>query len=129
MTAEVLKTSTVILVIYLKTARQGRSLRPHLSCIKKINMANSKTFAGITPAIWECVKATSLKDHGTKYEPAGAAQGTATTDTLVGTVVLGFNYDDVKDTVAYNIIKKPFLVGADQIWNGVQDTIDGCSKD
>jgi len=86
-----------------------------------------KLFAGVTPATWECVKATSLKDHGTVYAPAGAAKGTATTSTVVGTVELSFDYDATKDTVNYCIIKKPFLVSADQIWNGIQDTIHGCS--
>jgi hypothetical protein len=90
-------------------------------------MANSKIFGGVTPAIWDCVKTTSYNDHGTVYAPAGANQGTATTDTLVGTVALNFNFDPIKDTVAYTIVKKPFLVSADQIWNGIQDTIDGCN--
>lgn len=87
----------------------------------------SKTFGGVTPAIWECVKATSQKDHGTVYAPPGANTGTATTNTPIGTVELGYVFDPAKDTVAYNIIKKPFLVSADQIWNGIQDTINGCS--
>jgi hypothetical protein len=92
-------------------------------------MANlvCKSFGGVTPAIWECVKATSLKDHGTVYAPPGAAKGTATTKTLVGVVELSFDYDATKDTVNYCILKKPFLVSASQIWDGIQDTINGCS--
>lgn len=91
-------------------------------------MSNTKIFGGITAAIWECVKTTSYKDHGTVYAPEGAAKGTATTDVpVIGTIQVGFDYDAVKDTVTYNIIKKPFLVSANQIWDGIQDTINGCS--
>ena len=91
-------------------------------------MANSKIYGGISPAIWECVKSTSFKDHGTVYAPEGANQGTATTVVpVVGTIELSFNYDAVNDTTTYAIIKKPFLVSSDQIWNGIQDTINGCS--
>lgn len=91
-------------------------------------MATTKIYGGVTAAIWECVKTTSLKDHGTVYAPDGANKGTATTNVpVIGTIELGFDYDSVKDTVSYNIIKKPFLVSANQIWDGIQDTIDGCS--
>jgi hypothetical protein len=90
-------------------------------------MAKSKSYAGITPAIWNCVKTTSFNEHGTVYAPADSNIGTATTDTIVGSVVLGFNYDPVKDTLNYNIVKKPFLASDDQIWNGIQDTITHCS--
>lgn len=90
-------------------------------------MAKTKAFGGITPAIWNCVKTTSYTEHGTVYSPAGANIGTASTSTPVGDVVLGFNYDSVKDTVTYNIQKKPFIVSDDTIWNGIQETIDHCS--
>jgi len=90
-------------------------------------MANDRTFGGITPAIWECVKATSLKDHGTVYAPEGAIKGTAATSTPVGEVVLSFNYDEKDSTVTYNIDKKPWIVGSSTIWEGIQSTIDGCS--
>jgi hypothetical protein len=91
-------------------------------------MANTNIYGGITAAIWDCVKTTSFNDHGTVYAPAGADKGTATTVVpVIGTIELGFNYDAVKDTVTYNIIKKPFLVSASQIWDGIQDTINGCS--
>jgi hypothetical protein len=91
-------------------------------------MANSKIYGGVSPAVWDCVKLTSLKDHGTIYAPEGANQGTATTVVpVIGTITLSFDYDILKDTATYAIISKPFLVSSDQIWNGIQDTIDGCS--
>lgn len=90
-------------------------------------MAKSRSFGGITPAVWSCVKSTSFKEHGTVYAPADGSTGTATTGTIVGQVVLGFTYDSVKDTVSYNIQQKPFIVSDDQIWSGIQETIDHCS--
>lgn len=91
-------------------------------------MAKTKTFNGVTPIVWECVKTTSLKEHGTIYAPPGATSGTATTSTIVGDVVLNFDYESSKSSVTYTIVKKPFIVGEGTIWDGIQDTIDGCSK-
>jgi hypothetical protein len=91
-------------------------------------MAKTRSFGGVTPAIWECVKTTSFNEHGTVYAPPGAAKGTATTSTPVGDVVLSFDYDASKDTVNYTITKKPFIVSDNTIWDGIQETIDGCSN-
>lgn len=89
-------------------------------------MAKTRNFGGVKQAVWECVKKTSYEQHGTKYVPADGNQGTATTSTPVGEVVLNFDYDLAKETITYTIVKKPFLVSDDQIWNGIQETIDGC---
>lgn len=89
-------------------------------------MAQTRSFGGVTQAAWECVKTTSYQQHGTNYVPPDGNQGTATTSTIVGDIVLNFNYDPQKDTVTYTIAKKPLIVSADQIWNGIQEAIDGC---
>ncbi len=91
-------------------------------------MAKTKSFNGVTPAIWECVKTTSYKEHGTIYAPPGAASGTATTSTPVGEVALTYDYNVSASTVNYTIVKKPFIVGEGTIWDGIQDTINGCSN-
>jgi len=51
-------------------------------------MSKSKTFNEVSTSVWECVKTTSLTEHGTVYSPPGANKGTATTSTIVGDVVL-----------------------------------------
>ncbi|WP_405206495.1 hypothetical protein [Aquimarina sp. LLG6339-5] len=90
-------------------------------------MSDSKTFKGVSTSTWECVKETSLKEHGTIYAPPGANKGTAKTSTIVGDVVLDFDFDPTNETVAYIIVKKPILAPKSEIWNGIQDTINGCS--
>ncbi len=90
-------------------------------------MAKSKTFNGVTPSIWECVKATSLKEHGTIYAPPGSNSGTAKTSTIVGEVVLNFTFYPSNNSVDYTIVKKPFLASENQIWDGIASTIKGCS--
>ncbi len=87
-------------------------------------MASSKSWNGITESIFSCVKTTSEKDHGTKYAPPNADTGTATTDTAVGTVVLGFQLSG--GTLTYTIQKKPFIVPESTIWDGINDTINEC---
>jgi len=87
-------------------------------------MTSSKAWNGVTEAIFDCIKATSEKDHGTKYDPPHGDQGTSTTDTAVGTVVLGFSL--ANGTLTYTIQKKPWIVPESSIWEGIGDTINGC---
>jgi hypothetical protein len=91
-------------------------------------MSSSKTWYGVTPEIFTCVKTTSEHDHGTKYDPPDADQGTATTSIpAIGEIVLGFNRDS-SGALTYTIQKKPFIVSESQIWNGINDSINGCRK-
>lgn len=89
----------------------------------------SKTFPNVTQAIWNCVQTTSVQQHGTVYVPPPPSNaGTATTSTVLGDIVLSFSFDPTKETVTYGIIKKPFLVSENQIWDGIQSTINDCSS-
>ena len=89
-------------------------------------MSDSKTYHGITPTIFECVKESSEKEHDTKYDPADGNSGTATTKTAVGNVVMDFSYDPDSGDLSYTIAKKPFVAPASAIWHGIGSTIDGC---
>lgn len=91
-------------------------------------MAKTKTFSGVTPAKWECLKTTSFQEHGTIYTPPTALRGTATTNTPVGEVILNYDYNAANNDVTYTIEKKPFIVGEGTIWNGIQTSLDGCSN-
>ncbi len=91
-------------------------------------MAKSRTFGGVTTAVWQCLKTTSEKEHGTVYAPAGADQGTATTDSKIGTFVFSFDYNAQKDSVTYTVKQKPFFVTDGEIWNGIQEAIDHCGS-
>jgi hypothetical protein len=91
-------------------------------------MASTKTWNGITPELFACVKSRSDREHGTKYEPANANQGTATTSVrAVGTIVLGFDLQS-GGALTYTIQKKPFVVPESRIWDGIDETIKGCRK-
>lgn len=91
-------------------------------------MSSSKTFKSVTPAIWSCLKASSEKEHGTKYDPPNANDGTATTDSIVGKIVLQFNFKPDQQTIGYTILKKPMLVSDNQIWNGIESGIQACQN-
>ena len=91
-------------------------------------MSSAKTWNGVTPEIFACVKAGSARDHGTQYEPPGADKGTATTQVrAVGTIVLGFELDP-GGALTYTIQKKPLLVPESQIWKGIDSAISACRK-
>lgn len=85
-----------------------------------------RTFDGVTAAVFDCVKQTSAKQHGTVY--TGDDQGTATTNSPVGQVVLGYAFNSSQSTITYTIQKKPGIVSDSEIWNGIQNTIDQCQK-
>jgi hypothetical protein len=87
-------------------------------------MSNTRSYDNVTEAIFGCIKATSKREHGTTYDPPNGDSGTATTDTFVGKVVLGFDLSSGKLT--YTIKEKPGIVTEDEIWNGTDDTVSGC---
>ncbi len=89
-------------------------------------MASSRTFHGVTATVFDCVKKASAKEHGTVYEPSGAPKGTATTNTVVGTVKLGYDFDAEKEQITYTLLEKPFLAPESSIWSGISNSIGGC---
>lgn len=91
-------------------------------------MPGTRSFGGVSDSTWNCLKLTSQSEHGTSYQPEGKNQGTSTTSTPLGDIVLEFNFDSSKETVTYMVTKKPFLVSDSQIWQGIQDTIDHCNR-
>lgn len=91
--------------------------------------ADSKTFSGVTPAVFACVKAASKKEHDTEYVSSDGNKGQAVTKVfLVGTVTLDFDLDPAASTIRYTIESKPGIVSANNIWEGTQETIDRCKQ-
>lgn len=91
-------------------------------------MSDCRIFHGVTPAIFDCVKVSSGKEHGTVYDPPSGNKGKATTKTLVGTVVVSFDLNPGDESITYCIISKPWIVSAAQIFDGIGDTIDSCRQ-
>ena len=89
--------------------------------------STSRTFDGVTPEIWNCIKNDSMRKHDTVYDPPGADCGTATTVTIVGKLELAYSLDREQGTVTFKIEHKPMLVPASQIWDGIQDAINTCA--
>lgn len=92
-------------------------------------MSDCKTFVGVTQAVFDCVKETSLHEHKTVYDPPNAYKGTATTKIpWIGTVVLSFDLNISTGTIQYCIVSKPEIVPANSIFNGIADTITSCQQ-
>lgn len=89
-------------------------------------MSDCKTFHGVSQQIFDCVKKTSSAQHGTKYEPPNGDKGTATTDTVVGKVVVSFDLNSGAESIKYCIVSKPWIVSASQIFDGIADSINAC---
>jgi len=91
-------------------------------------MTHTRSFSGVDPELWECLKSTSRAVLGTQYEPEGAFQGVSTTPTPFGQVRLEFKYDRATKSLTFVIKEKPFLVFEELIWNNIQGTIQHCIR-
>ena len=89
---------------------------------------SSKSYDGVTQAVWECVKLNSIAKNAATYDPPDGTEGTVTIPTPVGTVVLEFALDPTASTVTYTIKSKPLLVPESSMWSGIGDSIDACIK-
>ena len=85
-----------------------------------------KTFLDVTPEIAECARQTSELDYDLVFEPAGEDNGTVITETLIGKVVLDYDYDTTAETMHYCIVGKPWIVTTNQVFDGIEDTFEGC---
>lgn len=91
-------------------------------------MSDMTVFHGVTPAIFECMKATSEKQHETKYVPRDGNKGTATTSTSMYKVELGFEFNPSSGDLTYTLIDKSWIVPISEVWKGIGDTINSCRK-
>ena len=89
-------------------------------------MSDTRTFTGITPDVWERLKAYGRDAHGTVFEPEDAPSGVATTRTPVGKIAIRYDYDEAASCLCYTIERKPFFVMGWQIWSGIEATLDRC---
>ena len=89
---------------------------------------SEKTFGNVSSEIFDCMKSKSQEIRGTVYDPPEANQGTATTKiSIIGTIVLSFDFDPSAQTVTYKIVEIPGIVPESSIWDGIQEGIDACS--
>lgn len=88
-------------------------------------MPESKTFNGVTQQTWERLQALGRERHGTEFQPSDDCNGTATTPTPFGKIVLDYAHDVQRQTITYTIVAKPMFVMSPMIWSGIEQTIDG----
>ena len=93
-----------------------------------VSAAEVRTFGGVTPAIFECIKTTSEAANGTIYEPRNADRGTATTTSAIWAVVLDYVFDLAAGEIAYTLVHKTWIVPLSPVWQGIEDYIAGCSN-
>ena len=94
----------------------------HLACY----MGTTKTFSGVSAAIFDCMRARAIAQYGTVYSPAEGLEGTATTVQMGQKVVMAFSLDAAAETLTYSIVEKGFLVPERSIWSGIEAHIAAC---
>ena len=95
-------------------------------CAVQAHARDCKTFPDVTPAIAECARQTSELDYDLVFKPAGDDKGTVITETLIGKVVLDYDYDTGAETMHYCIVGKPWIVTTNQVFDGIEETFEGC---
>jgi len=91
-------------------------------------MSDSKTYHGVTQAIFDCVKETSTAKHGTVYDPADGNKGTSSTSGTGWSVDMTFDFNPTTGDLSYTITHKTWIVPVNQVWSGIADTINECRK-
>lgn len=86
-------------------------------------MADTRTFADVDAATWAKLRDYGARTHGTTYDDSSPTEGRATTQTPVGTVEMSYSLDPDSSSVTYVIHRKPFLVPASMIWDGIAQTL------
>lgn len=92
-------------------------------------MTASKTFSGVSPGVWEKMKAFGREQHGTVFDPEDGTHGRATTPSPLGAIVLAYAFDPDVETITYTIERKPMFVGDFLIWHGIDATLGRCRHD
>jgi hypothetical protein len=90
-------------------------------------MAGERSFKGVDEEAWETLRSRSTRDHGTIYQFEGddETSGTATTRVpVIGDIVMHFHLDVDAATLTYTIVQKPMVVREDQIWDGIEKSVE-----
>ena len=87
---------------------------------------DKRCFEGVSAVVWQRMQARGEREHGTVFEHTNAMQGTATTPTPVGPVVLGFEFEADAERITYTIVQKPFFAASSLIWGGIAAAIERC---
>jgi hypothetical protein len=64
--------------------------------------------------------------HGSRFDPPNSNEGTVTTDTPVGRVVLAFSFDAEEGELKYWVRQKPPMVPEFMIWDGIGRMLQRC---
>jgi hypothetical protein len=97
--------------------------------IRRVEMANAKRcFEGVSPGVWQRMQTRGEREHGTVFQHADAARGTATTPTPIGPVVLDFEFEPDAERITYTIVRKPMFAADSLIWGGIAIAIERCRE-
>ncbi len=88
--------------------------------------AASHTYSGVTPAVFACVKSTSMEAQGTVYVETEANHGTATTTSTLWSVVMDYVFSPETQDLQYWMVHKTWVVPADAVWSGIAEMIASC---
>lgn len=91
-------------------------------------MQDQRTFDDVSFDVWERVKSIARERFGTTFDPESSPEGTATTSTPIGDVVIDYALDAASEQITYTLRRKPMLILSGQIWSGLAETIDRCRQ-
>jgi hypothetical protein len=73
----------------------------------------------VTLDVFRRLRSLSESSYGSRFDPPDSNDGTVTTDTAVGRVVLAFSFDADENELTYSVRQKPPMVPEFMIWDGI----------
>jgi hypothetical protein len=82
-------------------------------------MTDRKIWTGVTVDAFRRLRSMSESTYGSRFDPPDSNEGTVTTDTPVGRVVLAYSFDADANELTYSVWQKPAMVPEFMIWDGI----------
>jgi hypothetical protein len=89
-------------------------------------MTDGKIWTGVTADVFRRLRSMGESSYGSRFDPSDSNEGTVTTDTPVGRVVLAFAFDADESELRYRVRQKPPMVPEFMIWDGIDRLLQQC---
>jgi hypothetical protein len=92
------------------------------------SMPASRTFPGVTAEALDRIKALGRTEHNVVFDPPDGPRSSATSQTPLGECVIEFVHDGTRAELTLTIVRKPWLVPENLLWNAFLETLERCRE-
>ena len=92
-------------------------------------MPSSRIFSGVTVEVLTRMKEFGRAEYDIVYDPPEGPVSTATSQTPLGECIIEFAHDAAKAELTLTLVKKPWLLPEELLWNGFSETLERCREE